>query len=142
MLGWKGTGYEVHRGPSGEMSSCDGRIYSYTYRRHPPGDSGYERCITMSWCTTCREFSDGLVFISRDRVLWDALAGLPPYEREDVERSPRKILDYLDGLVRRGLWPPESPVSPADPAPKARRKRAPRHDAFPQRAQRKRRPRR
>jgi len=40
------------------------------------------RRIGMSWCTVCREVAEGLVFVNRDTVLWDALADLPEHVRE------------------------------------------------------------
>jgi hypothetical protein len=72
----------------------------------------YERCIGLSWCSVCRCYAGTMVFIPRDRVLWDALAESPHHERERLSRSEVKLLDYLDRLVRRGLWPKTADRSP------------------------------
>jgi hypothetical protein len=79
----------------------------------------------MSWCTVCREVAEGLVFVSRDAVLWDALADLPEHVRERLVGSSRKLRDHLDGIARSGRWPQESPAEPPDRRTQAdRRKRA------------------
>jgi hypothetical protein len=109
--GWKAALNVVHGRPAGvPPSSCTGRIYHYVYRIYAPQDSNYERCVGMSWCTVCREVADGLVFVSRDTVLWDALADLPEHVRDRLARSSRKIRDHLDRIVRGGLWPEDAPT--------------------------------
>jgi hypothetical protein len=105
---WKRATDAVHRRPDGTLSSCTGRIYHYTYRLYAPQDSGYERCVAMSWCSICREASENLVFVGRDTVLRDALADLPARERERLGSNSGAIRERLDRLVRRGLWPQES----------------------------------
>ncbi|XVU30011.1 hypothetical protein ACQPZJ_23835 [Actinoplanes sp. CA-054009] len=42
-----------------------------------------------------------MVFVARDEVLPDALAGLSAGERERVSGGEVKLLDHLDRLVRR-----------------------------------------
>src|SRR5438552_662832 len=102
---WAWTGvYAIHRPSEDVRTSCTGQIYHYTYRLYAPEDSSYERCLGMSWCSMCREYSANVVFASRDTVLWDALADLPAGERERLGRSSEKLREYLDRLVRRGLW--------------------------------------
>ncbi|GLW33110.1 hypothetical protein Areg01_60480 [Actinoplanes regularis] len=103
---WKGV-FAVHHRSGDVPSSCTGRIYQYTYRLHAPEDSRYERCLGMSWCSLCREFSENVGFVSRDTVLWDALSGLEASERESLGRNSRRIREYVDRLVRRGLWAQE-----------------------------------
>jgi hypothetical protein len=88
---------------------CDGAIYSYQYRFYPPSDSSYERCIGLTWCSVCREYSGAMVFVPRSELLPDLLADLPAPERERLERSEVKLLDYLDRLVRRGTRPKRQP---------------------------------
>lgn len=85
---------------------CEGEIRSYRYRRYGPSDSSYERCISLSWCSTCREYSGAMVYVPRGEHLVDLLADLPAPEREQVTRSEAKLLDHLDRLVRRGAWSP------------------------------------
>jgi hypothetical protein len=46
-----------------------------------------------------------MVSVPRGEHLVDLLAGLPELERERLARSEVKLLDYLDRLARRGLWP-------------------------------------
>jgi hypothetical protein len=80
-------------------------VYSYRYRVYPPSDSLFERCVGLAWCATCREYSGAMVSVPRGEHLVDLLAGLPELERERLARSEVKLLDYLDRLARRGLWP-------------------------------------
>lgn len=107
--GWKSASIAPHRRPDGTLSSCTGRIYHYRYRLYSAEDPRYERCLAMSWCSICREVAENVVFVARDAVLWDALADLPGRERDALGPSSRKIREHLDRLVRRGLWPPDSP---------------------------------
>jgi hypothetical protein len=97
----------IHRpeADAGKTSSCTGEIFSYYYRYYEPESSMYERCVGLSWCSVCRCYAGTMVFIPRDRALWDALAELPDHERERLSHSEVKLLDYLDRLVRRGHWP-------------------------------------
>lgn len=88
-----------------QRSACTGEIFSYGYRYYQPESSLYERCVGLSWCSVCRSYVGTMVYIPRDRALWDALADLPDHERERLSRSEVKLLDYLDRLVRRGQWP-------------------------------------
>ncbi|GIE92535.1 hypothetical protein Are01nite_90150 [Actinoplanes regularis] len=110
--GWNHVPNGPHGGHGRDLSTCAGQVYHYVYRLHPPENSSYERCMTTSWCSLCGECTDSVGFVSRDTELRDALAGLPEHEREQVERSPRKIRTYLNGLVRRGLWPPAPSAAP------------------------------
>jgi len=87
------------------VSPYTGEIFSYSYRYYEPQSSMYERCVGLSWCSSCRSYTGAMVYVPRERVLWDALADLPDDERERLSRSEVKLLDYLDRLVRRGLWP-------------------------------------
>jgi hypothetical protein len=48
-----------------------------------------------------------MVHVPRDTALVDPLTGLGADERERLSRSERRLLDYLDRLVRRGTWPVE-----------------------------------
>src|SRR5262249_27081949 len=81
------------------------RDFSYCYRYHEPASTMYERCVGLSWCWVCRCYNGAMVYIPRGRPLWDALAEVPDRERERLSRSEVKLLDHLDRLVRRGLWP-------------------------------------
>lgn len=101
---WRGVS-AVHRTDDGGTSSCTGRVYHYAYRIHGQEGSSYERCIGISWCSTCREHTAGLIFVPRDRDLWDALADLPPDRRETLYRSSKRLRDHLDRIARRGGWP-------------------------------------
>jgi hypothetical protein len=94
----------VIRTPHG--SACDGETRSYRCRHYAPSDSSYERCVGLTWCSSCREYSGAMVHVPRDEHLPDALADLPRSERERLARSEVKLLDYLDRLARRGAWPP------------------------------------
>jgi hypothetical protein len=85
---------------------CRGALYSYVYRYYPPDSPSYERCIGLAWCSTCRTYTGNMVFVPRDEVLLDALAGLASHERDTLSRSEVRLLDHLDRLVRRGTWPP------------------------------------
>jgi hypothetical protein len=99
---------QIHRPEPGgpETSSCTGEIFSYSYRYHPPQSSSYERCVGLSWCSVCRSYTGAMVYIPRDRALWDALADLPDDERGRLYGGEVRLLDYLDRLVRRGRWQP------------------------------------
>lgn len=101
---WSKVG-TVHTAGDGESASCTGEVYSYAYRCYPPSDSSYERCIGLAWCSTCREYTGGVVHVARDESLPDALVDLPTAEREQLARSEVRLLDYLDRLVRHGLRP-------------------------------------
>ncbi|WP_159104401.1 hypothetical protein [Plantactinospora sp. BB1] len=95
----------IHGAARGDVAPCSGQIYSYRYRCYPPTDRFYERCVGLAWCSNCREYSGGMVFVPRDERLPDLLAELPTPERERLVRSEAKLLDHLDRLVRRGTWP-------------------------------------
>ncbi|MFI7209929.1 hypothetical protein [Micromonospora maritima] len=47
-----------------------------------------------------------MVRVPSDRALPDPLVGLGEPERSRVLRSETRLLDHLDRLARRGLWPP------------------------------------
>jgi hypothetical protein len=85
--------------------ACDGDTYAYSYRLYAPSDSSYERCVGLAWCSMCREYSGAMVYVPPSENLPDLLADLPTPERERLPRSEVKLLDYLDRLVRRGIWP-------------------------------------
>ena len=105
--GWAWTKVSrVHGNKPARGAVCEGEVHSYKYRYYKPSDSSYERCIGLAWCSTCREYSGAMVYVSRDEHLPDALAGLPVMERERLAGSEVKLLDYLDRLARRGAWPP------------------------------------
>lgn len=72
---------------------------------YAPSDRFYERCVGLVWCSTCREYSSPMVFVPRNEHLRDLLADLPMPGRERLARSEVKLLDYLERLVRRGIWP-------------------------------------
>jgi hypothetical protein len=80
--------------------SCGAAVRSYAYRFHPPESSSYERCIGFSWCSGCRLYSAAMVHIPRDRVLVDALAELPEKQREELERSEWRLIEYLSAQPR------------------------------------------
>ncbi len=84
-------------------------MYSYRYRVHPPPDDSFERCIGLAWCSTCREYSGAMVSVPHGEHLPDPLVGLSGLERERLTRSEVKLLEHLDRLVRRGLWPNHQP---------------------------------
>ena len=89
----------VHANRPAHGNVCDGEIRSYA-----PSDSSYERCIGLTWYSSCREYSGAMVCVPRGEDLPDALADLPRLERERLVRSEVKLLDYLDRP--RGAWPP------------------------------------
>jgi hypothetical protein len=97
----------IHRSVPGapQTSPCTGEILSYSYRYYEPESGSYERCVALSWCSVCHSYTGAMVYIRRDRTLWDALAELPDHERERLSNSEVKLLDYLDRLLRRGRWP-------------------------------------
>ncbi|MEV6525359.1 hypothetical protein AB0M43_25730 [Longispora sp. NPDC051575] len=101
---WSKVG-AVHGARGGDAVACAGGIHSHRYRLHPPADSSYERCVGLTWCSNCREYAGAMVFVPRDEHLPDLLAELPAAERERLARSELTMLDHLDRLVRRGLWP-------------------------------------
>jgi hypothetical protein len=88
---------------------CAGAVYSYARRYYPPDSPFYERCVGLSWCSTCRTYTGAMVAVPGRLALVDVLAGLSPRERERVSRSELRLLDHLDRLVRRGDWPPRQP---------------------------------
>jgi hypothetical protein len=96
----------IHGNRPAHGSACDGEIRSYRFRHYASSDSSYERCIGLTWCSTCREYSGAMVPVPRGEYLPDALADLPRIERERPARTEVKLLDYLDRLARRGAWPP------------------------------------
>lgn len=108
--GWQWTKVSVIHPPGADSPAgkqCTGDIHSYVYRHYRPESASYHRCIGLSWCTGCRAYTGTMVHVPRDRALVDALAGLPPHDRERLHRSEVRLLDYLDRLVRRGTWPPD-----------------------------------
>jgi hypothetical protein len=72
------------------------------YLYYPPDSPSYERCIGLAWCSTRRTSTGNMVFVPRDEVLVDALAGLASHERDTLARSEVRLLDHLDRLVRKG----------------------------------------
>jgi hypothetical protein len=50
-----------------------------------------------------------MVFVPRGEHLPDPLVGLLESERERLTRSEVKLLNYLDRLARRGMWPNHQP---------------------------------
>jgi hypothetical protein len=100
------TKVSVLHPPDAGKRCLGARYYYYAYRHYPPQSPSYERCISLTWCSTCRTYAGTMVFIACDRVLVDALAGMPRLEREAVYRSEVRLLDHLDRLARKGSWPP------------------------------------
>ncbi|MGK5440830.1 hypothetical protein ACSNN7_03230 [Micromonospora sp. URMC 105] len=76
---------------------------------YAPSDSFYERRVGVAWCSICREYSAAMVFVPRNEHLPDLLADLSMPERDRLARSEVKLLDHLDRLVRRGIWPARQP---------------------------------
>lgn len=100
----------IHGVHDGGAAACAGETYSHRYRFHASsGDSLNERCIGLVWCSNCRDYSGSLVFVPQHEHFPDLLADLPRPERERLVRSEVRLLDYLDRLVRRGLWPTSQP---------------------------------
>lgn len=62
----------------------------------------FERCIGLAWCSDCRIYSGSMVHVPRKRVLVDALASLPREQRERVERSETRLVEFLDRQSRNG----------------------------------------
>jgi len=60
----------------------------------------FERCVGFAWCSTCRIYSGNMVHIPRKRVLVDALASLPPEQRERLVRSETGLVEFLDHWLR------------------------------------------
>ncbi len=92
---------------------CDGDVYHYVRRHHPPGTWLYERCIALTWCTRCRQFSGAMVHVPAAQDLPDPLHDLDPDRRAHLLRSDRRLLDHLVRLARRGQWPPAGPTTSA-----------------------------
>jgi hypothetical protein len=88
---------------------CDGGIRSYLYRYYAASSKAYERCVVLAWCSACREYSGAMVHVPREEHLPDLLAGLAAAQRQQLARSEVKLLDYLDRLARRGVWPSAKP---------------------------------
>lgn len=80
-------------------AACRTDVRSYQYRYYPAESSSYERCIGLSWCSTCRLYTGAMVYVPRDTVLPDRLASLPPEQREHLERSEARLIDYLDSTT-------------------------------------------
>lgn len=66
----------------------------------------FERCIGFAWCSTCRFYSGNMVHIPRKRVLVDALASLPPEQRERLVRSETGLIEFFDRQLRGGEGQP------------------------------------
>jgi hypothetical protein len=99
----------IHRAHDGHAAACTGTIYTYRHRFYAPSHDLYVRCVGLAWCSICREYSGAMVSAPRDEHLPDVLADLPVAERERVAGSEVRLLDYLDRLVRRGVWPIRQP---------------------------------
>ncbi|MER5876250.1 hypothetical protein ABT119_10040 [Streptomyces sp. NPDC001910] len=68
----------------------------------------FERCVGLAWCSGCRIYSGSMVHVPRKRVLMDALASLPEDEREQVERSETRLVEFLARRARSEAAPPAS----------------------------------
>jgi hypothetical protein len=55
----------------------------------------FERCVGLAWCLGCRVYMGTMVHVPRERVLVDALASLPRAQRERLERSEIKLIEFL-----------------------------------------------
>jgi hypothetical protein len=77
-------------------AACGSVVRGYRYRFHPVESDFYERCLGFAWCSGCRIYTGNMVYVPRDEVLVDALAHLPAEQREQLRRSERKLIDYLD----------------------------------------------
>jgi hypothetical protein len=95
----------IHRADGDNPSLCSGEVRSYVYRFYKPEDSFYERCVALSWCSDCREHSGAMVHVPRSEHLPDPLAELPADQRLQLRRSGNRLLEHLDRLARKGLWP-------------------------------------
>ncbi|MBD0673579.1 hypothetical protein BU198_23405 [Streptomyces sp. CBMA156] len=62
----------------------------------------FERCIGLSWCSGCRIYSGNMVHVPRKQVLVDVLASLPREQRERLERSETRLIEFLDRQARGG----------------------------------------
>jgi hypothetical protein len=71
-------------------------VRSYQYRFYPAESSFYERCIGLSWCSGCRIYSGAMVRVPRDQLLSDALASLPPGQRDHLQASEIRLIEYLN----------------------------------------------
>ena len=74
-------------------------VRGYRHRFDPVESDMYERCIGFAWCSGCRIYTGSMVYVPRGEVLVDALADLPVDQREQLKRSERKLIDYLDRCV-------------------------------------------
>ncbi|MFF9688365.1 DUF6083 domain-containing protein [Streptomyces sp. NPDC014623] len=86
-------------------AACGTAVRSYRYRFHPPESPMFERCIGLAWCNGCGVYSGSMVYVPRDQVLVDALAQLPPDERERLGRSETRLIGYLDERAGDETWP-------------------------------------
>lgn len=97
--GWRKVG-TVHGGGGG----CTGEVRVYRYRLYPPGDVRYERCVGLTWCSTCREYRGDQASVAGNVELHDVRERLAPAERERIGESEVRLLDFLDRLARRGQY--------------------------------------
>jgi hypothetical protein len=75
--------------------TCGTTVGGYQYRLHPPESGMFERCVGLAWCSGCRVYTGAMVYVPRDEVLVDALAGLPAWQRDELSGSERKLVGFL-----------------------------------------------
>lgn len=92
--------FELHR--TGSQPPCGGQIYSHTYRYHSLDSPSYERCISLTWCTACRDYTGTMVYVPRAHTLSNPIASLDPEAQKRLRASEVRLIGYLDRLVRRG----------------------------------------
>lgn len=76
----------------------------YRYRHYPVGDSRYERCVELAWCTVCREYQGGMSYVAGNVELPDVRERVPPAERKRIGGGEVRLLELLDRLARRGEY--------------------------------------
>lgn len=83
-------------------ATCGTVIRGYACRFYPPGSRWFERCLGLAWCPGCRIYTTSMVHVPREKILADALAGLPADEQERLRRSERRLVAYLDSRTLGG----------------------------------------
>jgi hypothetical protein len=110
---------ELHR--AGDGPACDGPVQSYVYRHYPPESAGRERCIGLTWCSACRDYTGTMVHVPRTEELDNPFAALGLDEQRAAHVNERRLIDRLDRMIRRGEWTPGPRPGRGGPAARGRR---------------------
>jgi hypothetical protein len=77
-------------------------VRGYRYRYYPFDSDSYERCVGFAWCSGCRIYTGNVIHVPRTEVIVDELDHLPAEQRDQLRRSERKLIDYLDRRASDG----------------------------------------